>query len=100
MSSADLLNALPDAVLVKVWATSPTSKEVRELMGISQNTLLKWQSEGNSEQIGRIATAIRKAYGGVPDAPKENPVSLSPLGDEILSNYVSDYVSEPEVLLD
>jgi hypothetical protein len=50
-------------------------------MGISQNTLLKWQSEGNSEQIGRIATAIRKAYGGVPDAPKE-------------------IVPEPEVLLD
>lgn len=47
---------------MKIWANSPTEKTVRGLVGISQATIKKWVESGNSAQIGRIATAIRKAY--------------------------------------
>ncbi len=74
LNNADLLNALPDDVLVKIWANSPTEKEVRGLVGISQNTIKKWLESGTSAQIGQIATAIRRAYSGpVPVAQMPEP---------------------------
>lgn len=76
MSNADLLNALPDEVLVKIWANSPTEKTVRGLVGISQATIKRWVESGNSAQIGRIATAIRKAYNATPEpTPVTEPES-------------------------
>lgn len=74
LNNADLLNALPDDVLVKIWANSPTEKEVRGLVGISQNTIKKWLESGTSAQIGQIATAIRKAYNTETPVPETSEV--------------------------
>jgi hypothetical protein len=74
LNNADLLNALPDDVLVKIWANSPTEKEVRGLVGISQNTIKKWLESGTSAQIGQIATAIRRAYHNETPVPETSEV--------------------------